>query len=388
MVVRRVRDGPGRDARRQEHRAHPATARAVDSRLRASRPGDLAAARTRVRCRRLVERDDQQTALLERRRPGDPGDPGPQERVGLGQSTGLAVRARRVMSVVAEVGRDEGVVGGRRRRRQVLWQLVEIDDVVVAQRGVVDDRVEVDERVVAGGVLVLRGGRLGAVLAVERGMTAHRRLPRRGRSHVLVVVPPGEAGARQLRGDGRHGRRIHAPGSHRLAVGTDRPRLEVVVGLAVGLVLDVGRLPADHRDVVVVALVPDAVVVGQIGALGGEGLGEVRSRRCGAERGRGRLVLQDDHEHVADRRNRGRRGGRAGGHRRGDEDQAAERRQQRQATAHSFTPLPQAARARVRSRASVRLSAAIVRCSRVRVARCLVWRSRLCARPSALAALP
>ena len=56
---------------------------------------------------------------------------------------------------------------------------------------------------------------------------------------------------------------------------------------------------------------------------------------------------------------------------------AAESGQQRQATAHSFTPLPQAARARVRSRASVRLSAAIVRWSRLRVARCLVWRSRL-----------
>jgi hypothetical protein len=68
-----------------------------------------------------------------------------QKLVGLSEASKLAVGARRVVPVVAKVGGDEHVVGRVRRRRQVLGEHVQTNDVRVAQRGVVDDRVEVDE---------------------------------------------------------------------------------------------------------------------------------------------------------------------------------------------------------------------------------------------------
>jgi hypothetical protein len=190
----------------------------------------------------------------------------------------------------------------------------------VAERGVVDDRVEVDERVVAGGVLVSGGGFLRVVDRVDPWVPAFGRLASRVRAHALVVVAPGQPRCRQLVGDRRHVGRIYAAGALRLAVAADHPRLEVVVELAVGLVLRTWRLTADHRDVVVVALVPDRVVVREIGALRAQRGREVGRRRPCSERRRRRLVLEHDHEHVADRGHRRARrpgAGRRGARRRG-----------------------------------------------------------------------
>ena len=59
---------------------------------------------------------------------------------------------------------------------------------------VVDDRVEVDERVVAGGVAVAGHRLLGVVGRPDRGMAADRRLPGGDVAHVLHVGLPGQMG--------------------------------------------------------------------------------------------------------------------------------------------------------------------------------------------------
>ena len=121
VVVGDGRDRAGRDARRQQHRADVAAAGSVDAGLGAAGSGDLAAAGGGVARGGLVEGDDQQAALLgERRRARDLRNPLAQELVGLGEAAGLAVRARRIVAVVAQVGRDEHVVGRVRGRGEIV----------------------------------------------------------------------------------------------------------------------------------------------------------------------------------------------------------------------------------------------------------------------------
>jgi hypothetical protein len=175
--------------------------------------------------------------------------------------------------------------------------------VFVAVSLVVDHRVEVDERVVAGGIAVTSLGRLGLITGVERRMTAGGRLAIGVVPHVLLVVVglPVQSFGRQLRPDVGNRGREHAAGAGLDAAGQRPDADDVVEDLAVGLVLDVGRLARDDRDVVVVALVPGRVVVLQEGALLGKRArqvgvaGGIAERRCVV------LVLQHDHEHVPHR---------------------------------------------------------------------------------------
>src|SRR5207253_3033357 len=80
-------------------------------------------------------------------------------------------------------------------------------------------RMEVDERVVAGGVLVGRCRLLGGGGAVDRGMGANGGLAGGGGAHGLVVIGPREPGAGELRGGRRDRGRVHATGALSLTVG-------------------------------------------------------------------------------------------------------------------------------------------------------------------------
>ena len=111
-----------------------------------------------------------------------------------GEPAGLAVGAVGVMPVVAQVGRDEGVVAcARDARRGPRAASSRLTTWLSHDAGVVDDRVEIDERVVAGRVHVGRRRRLGVVGPADHRMTAGGRLAGRISAHVLVVVAPGQA---------------------------------------------------------------------------------------------------------------------------------------------------------------------------------------------------
>ena len=120
----------------------------------------------------LVEGDDQQAVSLVGGRVQDLRTRSAQELVRRDEAAGLAVDARRVVAVVAEVRGDEGVVGRRLLRPQVGGSAARGRRRCAAQVGAVDDRVEVDERVVAGRVLVADLGRLGVVLRADRRVAA------------------------------------------------------------------------------------------------------------------------------------------------------------------------------------------------------------------------
>jgi hypothetical protein len=120
--------------------------------------------------------------------------------------------------------------------------------------------------------------------------------------------------------------RIDAAHAHRLPVGAHRPGHELVEAEeTVALGLWVGRLARDHRDVVVEALVPDAVVLAQELAAGGQRLREVRGLAVRPEGVVEVLVLQDDHEDVLDRRQIGARRRREGEHEQSGDEESAHR---------------------------------------------------------------
>ena len=168
---------------------------------------------------------------------------------------------------------------------------------------------EVDERVVARGVLVADLRLLGVVLLVERGVAAGRGHAGAAVLHVLHVAAPAQAALRELVRDRQRRARVDAALPDRLAVRVGPERHEVREDLAVGLRHRVGRLSADHRDVVAQALVRDRVVLRQELALGDERAREVLRVGVGAEGLDVVLVLEHDHEDVPDRRrSRGRRG--------------------------------------------------------------------------------
>ncbi len=183
----------------------------------------------------------------------------------------------------------------------------ERDDPLVAHRRV-DDRVEVDEGVVPRGVVVLRGGLLGAVRRAHRRVAAGRGLARGVVAHVLHVALPAQALGLKLPGERLHRARVHAADAERLPVAADRAGLQVDVVRAVRLRVGVRRLPADQRDVVVEALVADPVVLRDQRPVGRQRLGEVGRRGVRRERRAVALVLEHDQPDVLDRR-RGSRGG-------------------------------------------------------------------------------
>lgn len=185
MVVGGARDRAGLDVGGQDDGADNAAAGPGPPRLDAVGqviwPGRLAAARRRVAlC--LVKGDDQQSALLIGRRGGDDGNPLLQERIGGGEPASLPIQTRRIVTVVAEAGRDEHIVRGGRDALQVGRQMagangsvtVEGDDIGVALGGVIDHVVEVHERIVARGVLIARGLGLGVVGTADRRVAARR----------------------------------------------------------------------------------------------------------------------------------------------------------------------------------------------------------------------
>ena len=177
------------------------------------------------------------------------------------------------MVVVAEVRCDVREVRCRAGRAQVGRELIEADDVLRARRAV-DDRVEVDERIVARRVHVARVRLLRVVLRVDRGVPARLRLGRRV-ADVLHVPLPREVARRELVGERAHAGRVHAARPDGLAVGRRSGQAEVAVDLAVALRLRVGALAAQLGDVVGQAVVRRAVVIVEQLALREQGLVEV-----------------------------------------------------------------------------------------------------------------
>src|SRR5581483_12436785 len=151
----------------------------------------------------------------------------------------------------------------------------EVDHVLRAGGLVVDDAVEVDERLVARRVLVARALALPRVLGAQRLVAARGgRAPRRGR-HALRVGAPREARGLHLVADGLDARGVDAPLPDGLAVGGARRQGrrdadELAVHGAVALRLGIRRLAAHHGDVVVQARVARAVVLREQPAHAGE----------------------------------------------------------------------------------------------------------------------
>ena len=221
------------------------------------------------------------------------------------------------MSVVAQVRRDVGEVWRRARAAEIRGELVESDDARRAHRAV-DDRVEVDERVVARGVLVAGAGLLGVVGGADRRVATGPRLRRRV-ADVLHVALPCEAPLGELVRKGRNVGGEDAAGADRLPVGGRGDAPEVGEHRAVGLRLRIRSLAADLREVVRQAVVRDAVVVVEELSLREQRSHEILRRRASAEGVRVALVLEVDHEDVPDgrqaprTRRRGRRTARARG---------------------------------------------------------------------------
>ena len=132
--------------------------------------------------------------------------------------SGLA-DARDVVAVAAEVRGDEAEVGRGGDRLADRWRarwcpsgprpaacpLVDPSGTTRESHRPwsVDDRVEVDERVVPGGVAVTGDGPLGLIDGAHRRVAADRGLTGRVVPHVLHVALPREVGGVQLVGDRR-----------------------------------------------------------------------------------------------------------------------------------------------------------------------------------------
>src|SRR5262249_18774111 len=138
---------------------------------------------------------------------------------------------------------------------------VQRNDSLVADGGV-DDRVEVDERVMAGRILISDPRDLRLISGVRVRMTAGLGVGRRV-SPFLPVALPSQALGRELIRKGLNASRVYAPLPDSLlrrnGAGTD----EIAVELAVGLRLGVRPLPADLGDVVAEARMGRPVVLRQ-----------------------------------------------------------------------------------------------------------------------------
>ncbi len=283
----------------------------------------------------------EQPVSLVRLRLQDPGHPLPQEVVDAGIAAALrGVRAHLVVAVAAQIGRDEAVVAGALRLAEIVAQLLQVHDVGGAGGAVVDDRVEVHERVVPGRVLVGRRGLLSGVGGPDRRVrTGGAPVPGRVLAHVLHVAAPGLARRLELVGDRTNFGRVDAAGPERLPVRADRPGRNVIESAgAIGLRHRVLGLAADQGDVVAEAEVPRAVVLAEQPALRGQLAREVGG--LGGRVAEGRvvvLVLEHDREDVLDLRRVLRRGCV-----RHPPEHAGERREDREAEAHLHSTSPSA----------------------------------------------
>ena len=200
----------------------------------------------RERC--FVDSDHEHPVGLVRGRREDLRYLGREESIGRDEPAGLAVDARRIVSVVAEVRRDVEEIGSCRHRLQITREPIQVDHARRARR-LVDDRVEVDEGIVACRVHVALPCHQRRVVLTDDRMATRR-------AHVLLVRAPRLARRGELITDRLQRRRIHATLPERLSVRARALRGELDVLDAVGLGRRVGRLPADLRDVVVEARVP------------------------------------------------------------------------------------------------------------------------------------
>ena len=310
----------------------------------------------------LIEADVDQAAVLERRRGLDLGHDVLEEEVSRVQATGVVDRRVRrvrvgeaarqvvavadgVMAVAAVVGRDPAEGRCRRLALQVVVEAVarieqagDVRRVAVAR---LEDRLEPREREVLRDVLVGRVRATGVRVGCATGRTGRAV----GRAAILNagVVGLSSAGARERAGRGRigiaqilrialpahvcgielvkerrHARRIDATVGARcrirprardelpvVRVGRERAgRVDAaghrVVIRTVRLVVRLGRLAADLRDVVVEAEVSGAVVVGQQRALGRQRLPQVGVVVQAREACVIGLVLEDDQPDVLD----------------------------------------------------------------------------------------
>src|SRR6202043_2869348 len=95
-----------------------------------------------------------------------------------------------IVTVVAEIGCDDGEIRRRGDLLQIRRQRREIDHMGGTAGRVVYDGVEVDEWVVTGGILIAFFGLLRAVGIDSDGLAAGRTLPVRIISHVFHVSFP------------------------------------------------------------------------------------------------------------------------------------------------------------------------------------------------------
>ena len=142
----------------------------------------------------------------------------------------------------------------RRDRAQIAGQAGQRRRRVASSGGVVDDRVEVDERVVAGGVLVGGGRLLGLVGRADRRVARRSSRCRASGRCPCPPCSPSRSALWPAAGWRRSApRRVHAALPIAWPSGAGDARGTSVKHRAVGLGDQVGRLAADHRDVVVQA---------------------------------------------------------------------------------------------------------------------------------------
>src|SRR5690242_18602366 len=122
---------------------------------------------------------------------------------------------------------------------------------------------KVHEGIVPVRVLIVRQRVVCDVDAAKGNVAAGRRLARRDIAHVFHVRAPGEPTLCELIGDRLHGRRIYTTVADRLTERRGASLDKVGIDAAVSRRRAVGRLAADHRNVVVETEVPRAVVLSE-----------------------------------------------------------------------------------------------------------------------------
>ena len=196
------------------------------------------------------------------------------------------VDARRIVSVVAEVRRDEHIVRRARQAFKIARQLIEIHHVGLTARTIIDDRVKVDEGVVLDRVLITRRRIQQHLARIERGVRAARAFARRILAHVLHVALPAEAGGLQLISQRLDHLRVDTARSLSLTVRIERGarQMELAECDAVALGRAIRRLTAQQCHVVRQTVVTDREVVEQHGAPLPKGSREIRRGRARRKR--------------------------------------------------------------------------------------------------------
>jgi len=246
----------------------------------------------------FVEGDDNQTTVLKSGGRFNQRNPFLQEGIAGHESAGLPVLAGTIVAVIAQIGSDEDEVRSAVSAREVGRERRQVDDVLLAI-GRVNDGVEIDEGIVARGVLIDGFSGLRMIDSVENRMAASGGFARWIVAHIFHIAAPSLAGSGQLIGESLHACRIHAAVANSRAVGRGAGLHEVGVHLAAIARLGSGGLAADHGDVVVEADVAGAEILIEQDALSRQRLGQEGSLRVRAESGVEALIFQDDDENMA-----------------------------------------------------------------------------------------